>query len=243
MNTYVTMELPMRRMIVFLFLSTVCGSSLLHAQNFQGGLNFLVGLPQGEFKRNVDKAGFGIAGTIGWAPRESPVMLGLELGFMVYGSETRREPFSTTIPNVFVDVNTSNNFFLGHLILRTQPAAGSIRPYLQGMVGVNYLFTRTKIENAGNFGEEIASSEDLSDAAFSYGGGGGVMFRVWTQDENETEGVQEVLIDVGARYVVGNEARYLKEGSIRYVGGKVAYDINSSKTDLLELQVGVSLTF
>lgn len=212
------------------------------AQDFQGGIDFLIGLPQGDFKQNVDKAGYGVAANIGWAPERSPVMIGLELGFMVYGSETRREPFSTTIPNVFVDVNTSNNFFLGHLIVRAQPNSGTVRPYLQGMVGMNYLFTRTKIENSSDPGEEIASSEDLSDNAFSYGGGGGIMFMVWRQDE-EGDGLQEVLIDVGARYVLGNEAQYLKEGSIRYSGGRVLYDVNESRTDLLELQVGVALRF
>lgn len=212
------------------------------AQNFQGGINFLVGAPQGEFKRNVDKTGFGVAGTIGWAPAETPVMLGLELGFMVYGSETRRQPFSTTIPNVFVDVNTSNNFFLAHLIVRGQPNQGTIRPYIQGMVGMNYLFTRTKIENSGNGGEEIASSDDLSDEAFSYGGGAGLMFLVWTQEEGDN-GLGEVLIDVGARYVLGKEAQYLKEGSIAYRNGRVVYDVSNSKTDLLELQLGVAFRF
>jgi hypothetical protein len=213
------------------------------AQNVQGGINFLVGVPRGEFKRNVDKTGFGVAGTVGWAPAETPVMLGLELGFMVYGSETRRQPFSTTIPNVFVDVNTSNNFLLAHLIVRGQPNQGTVRPYIQGMVGMNYLFTRTKIENSGNGGDEIASSDDLSDNAFSYGGGGGLTFLVWTEDEEEGNGLREVLIDVGARYVLGKEARYLKEGSIAYRDGRVVYDVSKSKTDLLELQVGAAFRF
>lgn len=233
------MRATMIPIVVLVCLAAVPAS----AQDFQGGIDFLVGLPQGDFRQNVDKTGFGVAGTIGWAPEQSPLMVGLELGFMVYGSETRREPFSTTTPNVFVDVNTSNNFFLGHLIVRGQPNTGTVRPYLQGMLGLNYLFTRTKIENSSNPGDEIASSEDLSDNAFSYGGGGGILFLVWTQDEEEGDGVREVLIDVGARYVKGNEARYLKEGSIRYAGGRVIYDVSESKTDLLELQIGVALRF
>lgn len=146
-------------------------------------------------------------------------MLGVELGFMVYGSETRREPFSSTIPNVFVDVTTRNNFFLAHLLVRLQPHTGAVRPYLQGMVGLNYLYTRTSIENTGNVGEEIASSEDAIDNAFSYGGGVGGMIRVWSRDDEDTGGLEEVLIDLDARYVLGQEARYLKEGSIRIEGG------------------------
>jgi hypothetical protein len=213
------------------------------AQDLQGGIGFLAGLPQGDFKQNVDNAGYGIAGAFGWTPEESPVMVGLELGFMVYGSESRREPFSSSVPNVFVDVTTTNNFFLGHLIVRAQPNSGTMRPYLQGMVGMNYLFTRTKIENSSDPGDEIASSEDLSDNAFSYGGGAGIMVCVWSQDEEDDEGIREVLIDAGARYIMGREASYLKEGSIRVSGGSVYYDVSESKTDLLELQIGVTICF
>ncbi len=39
------------------------------------------------------------------------------------------------------------------------------------------------------------------------------------------------------------EARYLKEGSIRNVGGKAVYDTLKSKTDLLVFQLGVAFRF
>lgn len=210
------------------------------AQNWQGGLDVLLGSPQGEFRRNVDKVGFGIAGNIGYAPEGTPVMLGVEFGFMNYGSSERREPFSTTIPDVFVRVSTTNNFLMGHAILRLQPNAGMFRPYLQGMVGFNYLFTETKIENENSAGEEVASSTNLSDGAFSYGGGAGLMFLVYS---SESGGVSDVFVDLGVRYSFGGEAEYLKEGSIRRVDGRVAYDILKSKTDLLAFQVGVAVRF
>lgn len=233
----------MRRTILLPLVLVLLHPAAADAKDLQAGINFLAGVPQGEFRRNVDNTGFGIAGTIGWSPERAPLMLGLELGYMVYGSETRREPFSSTIPNVFVDVTTTNSFFLGHLFLRLQPNTGSVRPYIQGMVGLHYLSTRTAIENSSNTSQEIASSEDLSDNAFSYGGGGGLMICVWGRDEGESEGLEEVLIDVGARYVLGREARYLKEGSIRIEGGRAVYDVSRSRTDLLGVQVGVSFRF
>jgi hypothetical protein len=210
------------------------------AQSWQGGLDFLVGAPQGEFRKNVDKAGFGIAGNVGYAPEGTPIMLGLEFGFMNYGSADRREPFSTTIPDVYVNVSTTNNFVLGHFLLRLQPNTGKLRPYLQGMVGFNYLFTETKIENLNVPGEEVAGNTNLSDGAFSYGGGAGLMFLVY---ESEEGGISDVFIDLGARYVFGGEAEYLKEGSIRRENGRVAYDILKSKTDLLVFQLGASVRF
>ncbi len=228
------------RTLFLLFIALSLPATGARAQAFQGGLDLLLGLPQAEFKKNVDKAGFGLAGNIGFAPEQTPVMIGLEFSFMNYGSAERREAFSTTIPDVFVNVSTTNNLLTGHFMIRLQPNAGSFRPYLQGMVGFHYLFTETKIENINVPGQEVASSNNISDWAFSYGGGGGIMFLVYSPDAG---GVKDIFIDIGARYMFGGEAEYLKEGSIRNVGGRVVYDVLKSKTDLLIIQLGVSVRF
>lgn len=236
----------MNRRVIFslLFIFSSLSPSL-PAQDFIGGANLFVGFPQGSFKENVNTAGGGLAANIGYAPRDYPTMIGLELGFMNYGTERRREPFSTTIPDVTVDVETSNNIALGHLVVRLQPNTGSIRPYLEGAAGFHYLFTSTSIQNRGG-GEEVASSTNLDDSAFSLGGGGGLLIRVWNRsddDEDEENKFREALIDLRVRYLSGGEAEYLKEGSIRRENGKVVYDVKRSKTDLLSIQIGVSVTF
>ncbi len=230
------------RLILGIILTSLAGSLIapVHAEDAQGGVDFLVGVPQGEFKRNINKTGFGISGNIGWAPEQSPVMFGIEIGYMVYGSESRLEPFSTTIPDVTVEVNTHNNLVPGHVIARIQPNAGAFRPYLQGMVGLNYLFTSTSIKNRGG-GEEVASDVNQSDVTFSYGGGGGLMVNVYTGEENGP--IQNVLIHLGARYIKGGNAKYLKEGSIRREAGRVIYDTLESTTDLLTFLIGASIHF
>lgn len=237
--------LTFRPLVVsFLLLSTALSTQ---AQVFQGGLNFLVGLPQGAFKENVDRAGVGLTGNIGLAPKDYAFMIGLQFGYMNYGTEKRREPFSTTIPDVTVDVATENNFASGHLFLRLQPNNGFIRPYLEGAVGGNYLFTKTTIQNQGNGGEEVASSTNLDDFAFSYGGGGGVLVSIYSKNDAEPEAgkpdLGEILLDLRCSYMAGSQAEYLKEGSIRRVSGRVVYDINKSKTDLLMIQLGVAFRF
>lgn len=219
----------------------------LYSQNFQGGADFLIGLPQGVFKDNVSRAGYGVTGNIGFAPSGYAYMFGVEFGFMNYGTERRREPFSTTIPDVTVDVETTNNFALGNLVVRLQPNSGSIRPYLEGTVGGNYLFTKTTIKNQGNVGEEVASSTNLSDFAFSYGGGAGllvVLARYDSEGARQTDSkISELLLDLRCRYLAGSEAEYLKEGSIRRVAGQVVYDINKSQTNLITIQVGIAVRF
>jgi len=229
---------------LLLFLANITSTQTALSQSFLAGGNLFIGVPQGEFKGNVDRAGIGGAAFVGIAPRAYAYLLGVEFGFMNYGTEHRREPFSTTIPDVTVDVETQNNFVTGHLIFRLQPNTGLLRPYLEGAVGGNYLFTRTTIENQGGDGEEIASSTNLDDFAFSYGGGGGVQVTVFQRgDEDFDIGFQEALIDLRVRYLAGAKAEYLKEGSIRREAGRVVYDIKKSTTDLLSIQVGVAIRF
>lgn len=214
----------------------------VHAQpNFQGGLNFIAGFPQGEFKDNVDENGFGIAGEFLYSPSTSPLGIGVSLGFMNYGQESRREPFSTTIPDVEVEVSTTNNIAMGHLLLRAQSKKGHIRPYVEGLVGFNYLFTETKIEDVDD-NEEIASSTNLDDGVFSYGGGGGVMVQLYSSKGKKAK-IWRLLFDLRVRYIVGGEAEYLKEGSIKRENGEVVFDKIKSKTDILTTHLGVTVEF
>ncbi len=207
----------------------------------------MLGFPQGEFSDNVDNIGFGLGGFFGVAPSSGPIIVGAEFGFLIYGNESRKEPFSTTIPDVTVDVETSNNIVLGHLFLRLQSPVGKVRPYVEGLVGFNYLFTRTTIKNESLTDDEIASSTNFDDVTMSYGTGGGVMIRVYDgRNKRRAEGrkqIDGVLIDFRIRYFSGGEAEYLKEGSIRRPNSQVEYDVEKSRTDLLTFQLGVVLSF
>jgi len=209
--------------------------------NFQGGLNFIAGFPQGEFKDNLDENGYGLTGEFLYSPSISPLGIGVSLGFMNYGEESRRESFSGTIREVEVEVKTTNNIVLGHLLLRAQVKQGPICPYAEGLVGFNYLFTETKIEDIDD-GDEIASSTNLDDGVFSYGAGGGVMLRLYTGKVKKTKTLS-ILLNLGVRYIVGGEAEYLKEGSIETVNDKVVFDKIKSKTDLLTARFGVAVEF
>jgi len=208
----------------------------------QGGVNFLLGFPQGEFNDEVDNTGIGIGGEFLFSPNKSPFGIGVSLGYMIYGHETRREPFSSTIPDVEVEVETSNNILLGHLLFRAQLKQGPIRPYAEGLIGFNYLFTRTSINDVGGSGEDVASSTNLDDGVFSYGGGGGVMVQLY-RGAPLAEKEWAVLLDLRLRYIVSGEAKYLKEGSIGRVDGEVVYDVIKSKTDLFMTQIGVTFEF
>lgn len=207
----------------------------------EAGLTFIVGSPQGEFSSQVKATGFGLSGFGGVrVGRNSPLLVGLDLGILIYGHERRNEPFSLTIPDVTVDVVTNNNIFLGHFLLRLQPPRGKVRPYFDGLFGLKYLFTDTRIENEGFTGSEpIAISTNFDDVALSYGVGGGLSIALFRGGSRRGT----VSLDLGVRYLIGGEAEYLKEGSIQRVDGTVTYTIFQSETNLLETRVGASIRF
>jgi hypothetical protein len=212
----------------------------LQAQSAGGG--FSLGFPQGEFKDNINRLGFGItAQAMLFNPQEGlPFGFGIDLGYLNYGSESRREPFSSTIPDVVVDVDRTNNLVNFHLLFQIAPPSGNVRPYAELLFGGDYLFTETSIKSSGD--EDVASSTNFDDFAWNYGFGGGVLINVYTPDQNEGS-FEALYLDLKVRYLFGTEAEYLKEGSVTINNGKAFYDVIKSKTDLLTAQIGVMAYF
>ncbi|MFQ5570529.1 MAG: hypothetical protein ACE5G0_12680 [Rhodothermales bacterium] len=208
----------------------------------QGDISFMVGFPQGAFNDHVDNLGFGLNLFAGLGIGRSPVVVGADFGFLVYGFERRREPFSTTIPDVTVDVETSNNIFLGHLLLRIQPPRGAVQPYLDGLFGFKYFATETSISDEDFFGDDpIVSSTNFEDAALSYGVGGGVNVEVYRGRGGKK--LSALNINAGVRYLFGSEAEYLKEGSIERRDGQVFFTTERSETNMVLTQLGVTFKF
>ena len=213
------------------------GATRVHAQNFQVGGYFTPVFPRGEFKENVSNNGYGGGGFFLVRLGDSPLMAGGDFGIVVYGSETHEEPISTTIPSVIVNVRTSNNIFLGHALLRMQPRSGPILPYLDGLIGMKHLFTMTTISDDFSV-DPIASTTNLSDTAFSYGVGAGVQVPLFSPKSGGG-----IMLDGSVRYLRGGRADYLRKGSIHEVNGQAFFDVFSSRTDVIAVQIGVTFRF
>jgi hypothetical protein len=207
-----------------------------------GGLNITLGFPMGEFKNEIDRLGFGLSGHFLFlAPTVNrPFGIGLNVGYLNYGQETRRELFSSTIPDVTVDVERSNNLVNFHALFQLGFGSGSVRPFIEGLFGGSYIFTETTIRSRGS--EEVASSNNFDDFAWSYGGGGGMLIQL-SSGEEEGSDVGAFFLDLKVRYLFGSEAEYLKEGSVVVSPGKVDYKVSKSKTDLLTVHAGVVAYF
>jgi len=217
-------------------------NSIASAQFWQGGLNFQLGIPTGEYNDQIDKAVAGIAGEFLYSPYNSPFGIGISLGWFQVGREKRQEPFSTTIPDVTVDVKTEHGLAQFMILARLQPKRGPILPYADGLLGFNYLYTKTTIENASD-GEEVASTTNSSDNTFAYGFGGGTMIKVYDGTNKASGSPLQAYVDLNFRYTLGGEADYLKEGSIRRDNGVVTYDITRSRTDISIAHIGLTVIF
>jgi hypothetical protein len=206
---------------------------------FQTGINFNTGLPQNEFRDNIETVGLGANGYFAHRISESPVSVGFSFSYLNYGRTTRTEPISLTIPGLWVDVVTTNNIYLGHGFLRLQPPRGSLRPYLDGYLGFHGLSTNTSIRSQDYYSESIASTNISRDFTFSYGAGGGLMIRVHESRQEDFA----VDIELAARYLKGGEAYYLREDSTWLAHTGYAYDFYRSDTDLISAHFGVCFSF
>lgn len=230
----------LRSKINLLFLFILLAASTNYAQTLSG--NFMLGLPQGEFKDNVDKLGYGLQlqGTLSTPGVFTPFTIGASVGFMVYGSESRKAPLSNTIPDLTVDVDRSYNLANFHLLALVSPLDGPVRPYVEGLVGGSYIFTTTDVKGENN-DENFASSTNFDDFAFSYGFDGGILI-------NLVPGLgvgPDIYLDLKARYLLGSESEYLTEGSvvINPANAAVTYYPKKSTTDLLSIHIGVAAYF
>jgi hypothetical protein len=206
------------------------------AQMGEVSIEGLVGVPQADFRNEINRAGLGIGLTGGYQFPRSPVQVGAKFGFMNYGIDRRNAPLSTTIPDITVRVENQYNIVQGHGYLRLTPPTGPFRPYVEGLAGFNYLFTQTAIYERGS-NEEKLTDTNFDDTAFSYGLGGGFKVLLYA------DAGSNMYLDMRANYMFGNSATYLKKGSITVENGQAYYDAYRSATDMLLLQVGVSITF
>ena len=204
----------------------------------QAGINFSLALPQGEFGEQVDNIGYGLSGEFMFlSPKPlSPFGVGLNLGFYVYGNESRSEPMYN-IPEVFLKVDRTNNLVNFHMIFELGLPSGRIRPYVQGLFGGQYLFTETSVKNESN-NEEFASSTNYDDWAWSYGAGGGISILLAGDPVTE---LGAIYLDFKGRFLFGSKAEYLKEGAVEVIGQQVIYHPSKSKTDMLTVHAGVRI--
>ena len=204
---------------------------------FQVGVDYTAAVPVGDFAKNIDTIGNGVSLNFGYGIKRSPIVVGAEIGYVRYGNSVDRAYLTSGY-----NVSTSNNIFMTHGFLRVQSPKGPVRPYVEALIGLKRLYTKTTYQDS--YYQSNNSVTDFSDTALSYGAGGGVMFLLYDGNKGGRRGRGapfEVLLDLKARYLRGGLAQYLPQGSLDSNG--VPSIIYQSRTDTVNAQGGITIRF
>ena len=204
----------------------------------EGGARFLIGEPTGEFGDAVDNVGVGLELHYGLRPVPA-LTFGVGFNAMIYGSES--QTLSLPLVEDF-DLTTSNNLAGSFLFAQWRPLSGAVQPYAEARVGINYLWTESKLEDEDWWDDdEVARETNYDDFAAYWGGGGGLLIKLKEADyANDQPGV---FLDIKVSHLRGSVAEYLTEGDISIVDNVPIYHSSQSKTDLTTYELGVVLTF
>jgi Outer membrane protein beta-barrel domain len=204
-------------------------------KNYQFGFDLSVGIPQGEFRDNLDKSSFGVGVNIAMRISDSPFLVGIEFELMNYGEK---------------DVNLTSNrayqfdMLLGHTFLRFAPVKkGRFRPYAEGLVGANYLYTDLVLKDDGP-DEEDTTIETVSEhVAFSVGIGAGIQVYLDSYKKKVTSKRIDFLLDIRVRYFFGGNAKYLQKGSVEINNNETHFNFDESRTNFINMQMGLAVHF
>lgn len=196
---------------------------------------FQVAVPQGEFADNIG-TGYGFGGNfIYQLDRQGIFAIRADAGGVIYGQERQRACFPGTC-RVSLDINTSNNIFMGSIGPQIMAPTGLFRPYLNGGVGVSYFFTESSLEGSDN-SSPFAQSTNYHDAVLSWNAGGGLYIPVY-------HGRNPVSIDLGANYQWNGKASYLRKGGITdNSDGSISLHPVRSETNLVVFRLGATVGF
>lgn len=194
--------------------------------------------PQGEFRDFVENGWGGGVHYLLRADRDGWLGLRVDASILNYGHERERVILSPTIGGrIGVDLTTDNNIaFIGAGPQIGLPT-GAFRPYVNGFVGVSYIFTESAVRGSSS-GDTFASSTNYDDASFAYGGGAGLYIPLPVRNRHRNP----VSIDAGLQYRHNGRADYLVEGGIiDNADGSISLSPIRSETNLFTFHVGVSV--
>ena len=235
--------------IFIIFITT----TLLYGQNAGVNAGFAAQIPKGEFASQGVSTGLGIDINGLYYPVKE-LGFGLNLGYSVYGYSERDIQFNYFTDLVKVREKTTNELGYGHIFFRILPFHGNIKPYIEGLIGLKNLSTKTEVININCPDDEdtddcqIAESTNATDNAFSYGFGGGLEIKLTTLTDENDNPSGDLSFFINTRYLMGAKAKYLKKGSITFSDPedgpvKTSFNWSESKTDVLQIVVGINISF
>ncbi len=198
------------------------------------GVNFILSDPVGEFDHFVG-TGAG-ADLFGRLPMDPMGFLSLraDLGFLIYGYESKRVCFEGVGCRVQARLQTSNNIFFGGIGPELAIPLKRARPYVHAFVGFSYFNTTSSLEDLWGHDSEF-DTENYGDGTMSWGVGGGL-------EMNLSQGRVPIDLNLGFRYHDNGRVEYLTKGDIvdNPDGSLTLYPV-SSEANLMSYHIGISI--
>ena len=196
------------------------------------GANFQLGLPQGKFGDNINYTGWGFGGNVMWKfKKDVPIYGGIDFSFQNYDFQAIRE---VTFDLEEYETKAKNSIVLSHVQIRFYPEVNFfLQPYVEGMIGVKSLLTRTILtDKTDGANDQIDSQFENSDFALSLGGAIGFEIPI---------SKNHLFLDVRCSYLKGVSGEYYvrKEDDSVYVQPIDVFELKNSATDLFIPQIGV----
>lgn len=202
-----------------------------------GGLHLVGAVPTGEFADHID-GGFGIGFDIAVPiPTESWFALRADVGWVVYGSETKEVCFGGGVGcRVRLDLNTTNSILYVNAGPQLMVPRGPVRPYVNASGGLAYFATTSSVKG-DNDGEAFASDTNQDDVTLAWSAGGGVMIPL-------SHGRTPVALNLGAQYHGNGNVEYVKEGDIiDEPDGSITINPTRSDANFVSIRLGVTIGF
>jgi hypothetical protein len=201
------------------------------------GGDLVIAVPQGEFKNYVSGAFGGAGHFLQSLDDQGIVAFRAELGLLVYGQRTARQPLGGGgLGLINVDVTTSNNIMFGGVGLQFTAPTDVIKPYVTGSVGFSYFFTQSSVAGSNSQDAPFASSQNFSDNGFTtmYGGGLLIPFK---------NGKHPIALDIGAQFHNNPDIQYLTRNSIIFNGtnNPPTIVVVRSQANFVSYRIGVTV--
>ena len=145
----------------------------------EAGFSAAGGFPQGAFADAVSRTGLGLTGHARLRPGGGILLVGIDGGFLIYDVQNSVETIAVPGGDVSAAMTVTNYLIPIHLSVRLEPAGGVLRPFIEGLAGWKYFYTRAELSTVWtDIFRPVAVSTSLGDFAPDLGVGGGIHIRL-----------------------------------------------------------------
>ncbi|CAN5198521.1 hypothetical protein BH23BAC3_BH23BAC3_33960 [soil metagenome] len=238
----------MKALIVFIS-ALLLSSITANAQELKLGFNGSVAIPQYQFEDNINSPGGGLNVSALYGFADSPFGLGLDFSFIHFGTDSPPFASGSTVSESRLRIENEFRINQAMMLATVQQQSGILQAYLEGLAGFNFFFSETTVTDRRLLSSDLNTSQiSFKNIAFAWGGGAGVMIRLFDTRHPESwkrsrENLGASYINIGFRYLHGSDAEYLRGGTITVDNDEIMINSLRSGTDLLLFQVGFVFQF